>query len=102
MADDLGTYVLVLLLGIGAVLAVGQVLLRTGQAILEEAFGDQRVARSVNGLLILMLTRIRARSRRQAEREMSFQLDAARRQAVTDPPATQPPPIMGIGSSLPR
>ncbi|MGQ0773384.1 MAG: hypothetical protein ACT4NY_03035 [Pseudonocardiales bacterium] len=134
MDDDLGIYVTVLLLGIGAVLLVGQVLFRTGQAVLEEAFRDQRVARSVNGLLavlfhlgafgvlavistvdvpvtgamqtvvtkfgivllvlgaahgllILMLTRIRTRNRGQAEREMSFQLDAARRQAATNPPA---------------
>lgn len=148
MADDLGTYVVVLLLGIGAALLVGQVLLRTGQAILEEAFGDQKVARSVNGLLavlfhlgalgvlavistvdvpvtgavqtvvtklgivllilgaahgllILMLTRIRAHSRRQAVRELSFQLDAARRQVTTNLTAGQPP-VAGIGSSLPR
>jgi len=118
MADDLGTYVTVLALGIGAALLVGQVLLRTGQAILEEAFADQRVASSVNrllavlfhlgalgvlalisavdvpvtgavqtvvtklgivllilgaahGLLVLMLTRIRDRSRYQSMRELS-------------------------------
>lgn len=133
MANDLGSYVVVLVLGIGAALVVGQVLLRTGQAVLEQAFGDQRVAHSVNGLLavlfhlgalgvlalistvdvpvtgtvqtvvtklgvvllilgaahgllLLMLTRIRARSREQA---------------VPNPPAVQPP-IVGIGSSLPR
>lgn len=143
MPDDLGTYVVVLVLGIGAVLAVGQVLLRTGRAILEDAFGGQQVAHSVNGLFavlfhlgalgmlavisrvdvsgtsavqtvvttlgiillilgaalglfILALTRIRAHSRRQAEREMSLQLQAARRPAATDAP------IVENGSSLPR
>jgi hypothetical protein len=143
MADDLGTYVTVLVLGVGAALLVGQVLLRTGRPILEEAFGDQRVANSVNGLLavlfhlgalgalalistvdvpaagpvqtvvtklgivllilgavagliILMLTRLRARSRQQAVREMSVQLDAARRQVATNLPTAQTPAV-GIG-----
>lgn len=54
MADDLGTYLVVLVLGIGLALVVGQVLLRTGQAILEEALGDQRVARSVNRLFAVL------------------------------------------------
>ncbi|MGH3797321.1 MAG: hypothetical protein ACRDSP_20800 [Pseudonocardiaceae bacterium] len=148
MGDGLGTYVVVLVLGIGSVLLVGQVLLRTGQAILEEAF-EQRVANSVNrllsvlfhlgalgilalistvdvpvtgavqtvvtklgivllilgmahGLLILMLTRLRARSReQQALDKMRSRLDVAGRQVSTEPPGAQAP-ILGIGQSTPR
>lgn len=47
-------YVLVLVLGVLSVLIVGQVLLRTGRAILEEAFGERRVANSVNQLLAVL------------------------------------------------
>jgi hypothetical protein len=122
------SYVLVLGLGVLAVLFVGQVLLRTGRAILEEAFGERRVANSVNqllavlfhlgalgvlalistvelpvtgatqtvvtklglilvilgvahGLLVLLLTRLRARSRqRETLDKMNAWFDAARRQ----------------------
>lgn len=48
------SYVLVLVLGVVSVLIVGQVLLRTGQALLEEAFGERRVANSVNQLLAVL------------------------------------------------
>ena len=145
MADDQGTYLLVLVLGVGAALVVGQVLLRTGQAILEEAFADHRVASSVNrllavlfhlgalgvlalistvdvpvtgalqivvtklgivllilgvvhGVLLLLLTRIRARNRYL---RATFRYEDARRQAGTDPAVTQPS-IIGIGPGLPR
>lgn len=48
------TYALVLGLGVVCALIVGQVLLRTGRAILEEAFGDRRVANSLNQLLAVL------------------------------------------------
>ncbi|HEY2763236.1 MAG TPA: hypothetical protein VGJ13_04370 [Pseudonocardiaceae bacterium] len=148
MNDGLGTYVVVLVLGIGSALLVGQVLLRTGQAILEEAF-EQRVANSVNrllcvlfhlgalgvlalistvdvpvtgavqtvvtkfgivllllglahGLLILMLTRLRNRSREQGVLDSrNFRLDVTGRQAATDPAPVQGP-VVGIGQGTPR
>jgi hypothetical protein len=148
MNDGLGTYVVVLVLGIGSALLVGQVLLRTGQAILEEAF-EQRVANSVNrllcvlfhlgalgvlalistvdvpvtgavqtvvtkfgivllllglahGLLILMLTRLRNRSREQRVLDSrNFRLDVTGRQVATDPAPVQGP-VVGIGQGTPR
>jgi hypothetical protein len=54
MGNDLGTYVVVLVLGIASTLLVGQVLLRTGQAILEDAFTEQRTARSINRLVAVL------------------------------------------------
>lgn len=54
MDNDLGTYVVVLVLGIASTLLVGQVLLRTGQAILEDAFTEQRTARSINRLVAVL------------------------------------------------
>lgn len=147
MSDGLGTYVVVLVLGIGSALLVGQVLLRTGQALLEEAF-EKRVANSVNrllsvlfhlgalgvlalistvdvpvtgavqtvvtklgvvllvlglahGLLILMLTRLRNRSREQRVPDpRGFRFDVTGRQAVTDPAPAQGP-IVGIGQGRP-
>ena len=148
MSDGLGGYVVVLVLGIGSALLVGQVLLRTGQAILEEAF-EQRVANSVNrllsvlfhlgalgvlalistidvpvsgavqtvvtklgiillvlglahGLLILMLTRLRNRSReRRAPDSRGFRFDVTGRQAATDPAPAQGP-VAGSGQGTPR
>lgn len=47
-------YALVLGLGVVCALIVGQVLLRTGRTILEEAFGDRRVANSLNQLLAVL------------------------------------------------
>lgn len=51
---DVGTYLTVLVLGIAAALVVGQVLLRTGQAMLEDAFTDRRTAKSVNRMLAVL------------------------------------------------
>lgn len=145
----MGTYVVVLVLGVVSALVVGQVLLRTGRAILEEAFGERKVANSVNqllavlfhlgalgvlalissvevpvtgavqtvvtklgivllvlgvahGLLILMLTRIRARSReRETLDKMNHWFDTARRGVGTDPSPVQEP-VLGIGSNPQR
>lgn len=145
----MGTYVVVLVLGVVSALVVGQVLLRTGRAILEEAFGERKVANSVNqlltvlfhlgalgvlalissvevpvtgavqtvvtklgiillilgvahGLLILMLTRIRARSREQETLDkMNYWFDTARRRVVTDPSPVQEP-VLGIGPNTTR
>lgn len=49
-----GTYVLVLILGIVLTVAVGQILIRTGQAFLDEVFNDPNTARSVNRLLAVL------------------------------------------------
>ncbi|MFN2494730.1 MAG: hypothetical protein ABR608_02310 [Pseudonocardiaceae bacterium] len=145
MTDDQGIYLLVLVLGVGAALIVGQVLLRTGQALLEEAFAGQRVANSINrlvavlfhlgalgvialistvdvpvtgavqtvvtklgivllilglahGLVLLLLTRMRARNRYQ-RRHLPY--DDARHQVSTHSPASQAP-IIELGPSLPR
>ncbi|MGH4025391.1 MAG: hypothetical protein ACRDRV_12520 [Pseudonocardiaceae bacterium] len=143
----MAAYVLVLVLGVVSVLIVGQVLLRTGRAILEEALGERRVANSVNqllavlfhlgalgvlalistvelpvtgvtqtvvtklglilvilgvahGLLVLLLTRFRARSReRETLDKMNVWFDAARRQAAVGP-AQQP--VVGAGPSQQR
>lgn len=54
MTEDLNTYVAVLALGIMATVAVGQVLINSRQAYLEDACGDRRVASSVNGLIGLL------------------------------------------------
>lgn len=136
-------YVLVLVLGVVSVLLVGQVLLRTGRAILEEAFGE-RVANSINqllavlfhlgalgvlalistvelpvtgvtqtvvtklglilvilgvahGLLVLLLTRFRTRSReRETLDRMNVWFDTARRQAVA---GSAQQPVVGTGPS---
>ncbi|HEX2297894.1 MAG TPA: hypothetical protein VHH34_05155 [Pseudonocardiaceae bacterium] len=143
----MATYVLVLVLGVVSVLLVGQVLLRTGRAILEEAFGGRRVANSVNqllsvlfhlgalgvlalistvevpvtgetqtvvtklglilvilgvahGLIVLLLTRLRARSReRETLDKMNAWFDAARRSAAVGPAAQ---PVVGPGPSQQR
>ncbi len=145
----MGTYVVVLVLGVVSALVVGQVLLRTGRAILEEAFGERKVANSVNqllavlfhlgalgvlalissvevpvtgavqtvvtklgivllilgvahGLLILMLTRIRARSREQETLDkMNYWFDTAHRRVVTEPSPVQEP-VLGIGPNAQR
>lgn len=54
MGQQLGSYLLVLVLGLVLTVVVGQILLRTGQDYLEEVFGDVRTARSVNRLLGLL------------------------------------------------
>jgi len=54
MGQSLGSYLLVLVLGLGLTLVVGQVLLRTGQDYLAEVFSNTRTARSVNRLLGLL------------------------------------------------
>lgn len=54
VSGELGTYLTVLVLGIAATLVVGQVLLRTGRSILEDAFAERRTARSVNRLLAVL------------------------------------------------
>ena len=143
----MATYVLVLVLGVVSVLLVGQVLLRTGRSILEEAFGERRVANSVNqflavlfhlgalgvlalistvvlpvtgatqtvvtklglilvllgvahGLLILLLTRLRARSReRETLDKMNAWFDAARRPVAVGPAAQ---PVAGAGPAQQR
>ncbi len=54
MGQPIGSYLLVLLLGLGLTLIVGQILLRTGQDYLAEVFDNRRTARSVNRLLGLL------------------------------------------------
>ncbi|MQA17021.1 MAG: hypothetical protein GEV09_23685 [Pseudonocardiaceae bacterium] len=54
MAEPLGSYVLLLLLGIALTVLVGQILIRTGESFLEEVFNDERTARSVNRLLAVL------------------------------------------------
>lgn len=51
---DLGTYLVVLVAGIAATVVVGQVLLRTGRSILDDAYPDRRTAASVNRLLAVL------------------------------------------------
>jgi hypothetical protein len=145
--NDLGTYVTVLVLGVLSALLVGQVLLRTGQTMLEDAFTERRTAKSVNrmlamlfhlgalgvlavistvdvpvsgavqtvvtklgiillilgvahGLLILMLNRIRNRSREQrALDRMGAQFDMTQRRSPGDPVVPQAPVV---GPSVPR
>ncbi len=54
VAEPLGSYVLLLVLGIALTVVVGQILMRTGEAFLEEVFEEQRTARSVNRLLAVL------------------------------------------------
>ncbi len=54
VAEGLGSYVLLLVLGIALTVLVGQILIRTGQGFLEEVFEQQKTARSINRLLAVL------------------------------------------------
>lgn len=54
VADGVGVYVSVLVIGLALTLVVGQILMRAGQEFLQEVFDDRGTARSVNRLLAVL------------------------------------------------
>ncbi len=54
MDDNLGAYLVFVVLGIGLTLVVGQLLFHSGRVYLEELFSDVRLASSVNALLAVL------------------------------------------------
>lgn len=54
MADPVSTYLTVLLIGIVLTVVVGQILVRGGRPIVEDAFREPETARSVTRLLVVL------------------------------------------------
>lgn len=54
MADPATIYVTILLIGIGLTLVVGQILIRSGRALLAEVFPRQETATSVTRLVVVL------------------------------------------------
>jgi hypothetical protein len=54
MSDPVGTYLTVLLIGVGLTILVGQVLMRSARPFLEEVFERPETANSVARLLVLL------------------------------------------------